>query len=68
MTTNGSDLEGHELNGEKLEIYNGSTLTEGKDSNDYQHGISFLAEDNLTGEKVIFYDTVEAAKKALMGN
>lgn len=68
VTTNGSDLEGHELNGEKLEIYNGSTLTEGKDSNDYQHGISFLAEDNLTGEKVIFYDTVEAAKKALMGN
>lgn len=68
VTTNGSDLEGHELNGEKLEIYNGCTLTEGKDSNDYQHGISFLAEDNLTGEKVIFYDTVEAAKKALMGN
>lgn len=68
VTTNGSDLEGHELNGEKLEIYNGSALTEGKDSNDYQHGISFLAEDNLTGEKVIFYDTVEAAKKALMGN
>lgn len=68
VTTNGSDLEGHELNGEKLEIYNGATLTEGKDSNDYQHGISFLAEDNLTGEKVIFYDTVEAAKKALMGN
>lgn len=68
VITQGSDLEGHELNGEKLEIYNGSTLTEGKDSNDYQHGISFLAEDNLTGEKVIFYDTVEAAKKALMGN
>lgn len=68
VTTNGSDLEGHELNGENLEIYDGCTLTEGKDSNDYQHGISFLAEDNLTGEKVIFYDTVEAAKKALMGN
>lgn len=68
VTTNGSDLEGHELNGEKLEIYNGCTLNEGKDPNDYQHGISFLAEDNLTGEKVIFYDTVEAAKKALMGN
>lgn len=68
VTTNGSDLEGHELNGEKLEAYNGRTMTEGKDPNDYQHGISFLAEDNLTGEKVIFYDTVEAAKKALMGN
>lgn len=68
VITQGSDLEGHELNGEKLEAYNGRTMTEGKDPNDYQHGISFLAEDNLTGEKVIFYDTVEAAKKALMGN
>lgn len=68
VTTKGSELEGHELNGEKLEAYNGCTLNEGKDPNDYQHGISFLAEDNLTGEKVIFYDTVEAAKKALMGN
>ena len=68
VTTKGSDLEGHELNGEELEAYNGRTMTEGKDPNDYQHGISFLAEDNLTGEKVIFYDTVEAAKKALMGN
>lgn len=68
VITQGSDLEGHELNGEKLEAYNGRTMTEGKDPNDYQHGISFLAEDNLTGEKVIFYDTVEEAKKALMGN
>lgn len=68
VTTKGSELEGHELNGEKLEAYNGCTLNEGKDPNDYQHGISFLAEDNLTGEKVIFYDTVEEAKKALMGN
>ena len=68
VITQGSDLEGHELNGEKLEAYNGRTMTEGKDPNDYQHGISFLAEDNLTGEKVIFYDTVEAAKKALIGN
>lgn len=68
VTTKGSELEGHELNGEKLEAYNGRTMTEGKDPNDYQHGISFLAEDNLTGEKVIFYDTVEEAKKALMGN
>lgn len=68
VITQGSDLEGHELNGEKLEAYNGRTMTEGKDPNDYQHGISFLAEDNLTGEKVIFYDTVEAAKKVLIGN
>lgn len=68
VITQGSDLEGHKLNGEKLEAYNGRTMTEGKDPNDYQHGVSFLAEDNLTGEKVIFYDTVEEAKKALMGN
>lgn len=68
VTTKGSDLEGHELNGEELKVYSGSSLTDGKDPNDYQHGISILEKDNLTGEKVIFYDTVEAAKKALMGN
>lgn len=68
VTTTGSDLEGHELNGEELKVYSGSSLTDGKDPNDYQHGISILEKDNLTGEKVIFYDTVEAAKKALMGN
>ena len=61
-------MEGHELNGEELKVYSGSSLTDGKDPNDYQHGISILEKDNLTGEKVIFYDTVEAAKKALMGN
>lgn len=68
VTTKGSDLEGHELNGEELKVYSGSSLTDGKNPNDYQHGISILEKDNLTGEKVIFYDTVEAAKKALMGN
>ena len=68
VTTNSHDLEEFELNGENLKVYNGYNLGEGEDPNDYQHGISFLAEDNLTGEKVIFYDTVEAAKKALMGN
>lgn len=68
VTTNSHDLEEFELNGENLKVYNGYNLGEGEDPNDYQHGISFLAEDNLTGEKVIFYDTVEAAKKALIGN
>lgn len=68
VTTNSHDLEEFELNGENLKVYDGYNLGEGEDPNDYQHGISFLAEDNLTGEKVIFYDTVEAAKKALMGN
>lgn len=68
VTTNSHDLEEFELNGENLKVYNGYNLGEGEDPNDYQHGISFLAKDNLTGEKVIFYDTVEAAKKALMGN
>lgn len=68
VTTNSHDLEEFELNGENLKVYNGYNLGEGEDPNDYQHGISFLAEDNLTGEKVIFYDTVEEAKKALMGN
>lgn len=68
VTTNSHDLEEFELNGENLKVYDGYNLGEGEDPNDYQHGISFLAEDNLTGEKVIFYDTVEEAKKALMGN
>lgn len=68
VTTNSHDLEEFELNGENLKVYDGYNLGEGEDPNDYQHGISFLAEDNLTGERVIFYDTVEAAKKALMGN
>lgn len=68
VTTNSHDLEEFELNGENLKVYNGYNLGEGEDPNDYQHGIRFLAKDNLTGEKVIFYDTVEAAKKALMGN
>lgn len=68
VTTNSHDLEGFEFNGENLKVYNGYNLGGGEDPDDYQYGISFLAEDNLTGEKVIFYDTVEAAKKALMGN
>lgn len=68
VTTNSHDLEGFEFNGENLKVYDGYNLGGGEDPDDYQYGISFLAEDNLTGEKVIFYDTVEAAKKALMGN
>ena len=68
VTTNSHDLEGFEFNGENLKVYNGYNLGGGEDPDDYQYGISFLAEENLTGEKVIFYDTVEAAKKALMGN
>ncbi len=68
VTTNSHDLEEFEFNGENLKVYNGYNLDGGEDPDDYQYGISFLAEDNLTGEKVIFYDTVEAAKKALMGN